>query len=48
MPYEQLIESVEVSAGERIREIKESVYSKSMEIIKEAQAKDEAIKKRHL
>jgi vacuolar-type H+-ATPase subunit E/Vma4 len=48
MPYEQLIESVEVSAEERIRELKKNVYSKSMEIRKEAEAKDEAIRKRHL
>jgi vacuolar-type H+-ATPase subunit E/Vma4 len=48
MPYEQLIESVEVSAGERITELKEKAYRQSMEMQKEAEAKDETIKRKHL
>ena len=48
MPYEQLIESVEVSAEERITELKEKAYRQSMEIRKEAEEKDETIKRKHL
>lgn len=48
MPYEQLIESVEVSAEERIMELKEKAHRQSMEIRKEAEAKEEPIKKKHL
>jgi len=48
MPYEQLIESVEVSAEERIMELKEKAYRQSVEIRKEAEEKDGPIKKKHL
>jgi V/A-type H+-transporting ATPase subunit E len=48
MSIEQLIESVEVSAGERITELKENAYRQSVEIRKVAEGKDEAIKKKHL
>ena len=48
MSIEQLIESVEVSAGERITELKEKAYRQSVEIRKEAEGKDEIIKKKHL
>ena len=48
MPYEQLIESVEVSAEERVKELKEKAYRQSMEIRKEAQGKDETIRRKHL
>ena len=48
MPYEQLIESVEVSAEERIMELKEKAHRQSMEIRKEAEGKDETIKRKHL
>jgi len=48
MPYEQLIESVEVSAEERIMELKEKAHRQSMEIRKEAEEKDETIKRKHL
>ena len=48
MSIEQLIESVEVSAGERITELKENAYRQSVEIRKGAEEKDEAIKKKHL
>ncbi len=48
MSIEQLIESVEVSAGERITELKQKAYMQSLEIRKGAEGKDEAIKKKHL
>jgi vacuolar-type H+-ATPase subunit E/Vma4 len=48
MPYEQLIKSVEVSAEERIRELREKAYSQSAELRKEAEEKEEPIKKKHL
>jgi V/A-type H+-transporting ATPase subunit E len=48
MSIEQLIESVEVSAGERITELKENAYRQSVEIRKGAEGKDESIKKKHL
>ena len=48
MTIEQLIESVEVSAEEKIREMKEKAYRQSDDIRKAAEGKDEAIKKKHL
>ena len=48
MPYEQLIESVEVSAEEKIRDLHEKAKQVAMEIIKEAATRDGSIKKRHL
>jgi V/A-type H+/Na+-transporting ATPase subunit E len=48
MPYEQLIESVEVSAEERIMELREKAHRQGMEIRKEAEGKDETIKRKHL
>lgn len=48
MSIEQLIQSVEVSAQEKITELAEKGERDASEIIKEAQAKDEIIKKRHL
>jgi vacuolar-type H+-ATPase subunit E/Vma4 len=48
MPYEQLIESVEVSAKEKISELKEKTYSEATEITKEAESKDESIRMRYL
>jgi vacuolar-type H+-ATPase subunit E/Vma4 len=48
MSIEQLIESVEVSGQEKIRELTEQADSDAAVTIKEAQAKDDIIKKRHL
>jgi vacuolar-type H+-ATPase subunit E/Vma4 len=48
MPYEQLIESVEESAQEKIMELKEKAHRQSMEIRKEAEGKDESIKRKYL
>ena len=48
MPYEQLIKSVEVSAEERILELRAKAYRQSAELRKEAEAKEEPIKKKHL
>jgi V/A-type H+-transporting ATPase subunit E len=48
MSIEQLIESVEVSADERIAELKEKAFRQSVEIRKAAEGKDEAIKQKHL
>jgi len=48
MSIEQLIESVEVSAGEKITELKQKANRDAAEIIKEAEAKDGIIKKKHL
>jgi len=48
MSIEQLIESVEVSAGETITELKQKAYRQSLELRKDAEGKDEAIKKKHL
>ncbi|MCX6681455.1 MAG: V-type ATP synthase subunit E family protein [Methanoregula sp.] len=48
MPYEQLIESVEVSAKEKISELKEKTYREATEITKEAESKDESIRMRYL
>ena len=46
MPYEQLLESVDESATEKILKIKEKVTREAAEIQKEAAGKDEIIKKR--
>ena len=46
MPYEQLLESVDESATEKILKIKEKVTREAAEIKKEAAGKDEIIKKR--
>jgi len=48
MSIEQLIESVEVSAEERITELREKAYRQSVEIRNEAEGKDGAIKQKHL
>jgi len=48
MSIEQLIESVEVSAGEKITELRQKADRDAAEIRKEAEGKDEIIKKRHL
>ena len=48
MAIEQLIESVEVSAEERITELREKAYQQSVEIRNEAEGKDGAIKQKHL
>jgi vacuolar-type H+-ATPase subunit E/Vma4 len=48
MSIEQLIESVEVSAGEKITELIQKAGRDAAEIIKEAEGKDGIIKKRHL
>jgi V/A-type H+-transporting ATPase subunit E len=48
MSIEQLIESVEVSAEERITELREKAYSQAVEIRTEAEGKDGAIKQKHL
>ena len=48
MAIEQLIESVEVSAGEKITELRQKAARDAAEIIREAEEKDEKIKKRHL
>ena len=48
MAIEQLIESVEVSAEERITELREKAYRQSVEIRNEAEGKDGAIKQKHL
>ena len=48
MSIEQLIESVEVSAGEKITEMKQNAYRQSVEIRKGAEGKDGAIKQKHL
>ena len=48
MPYEQLIESVEMCADDKIREIKEKATGDAEDIKAEAKKKDEIIKKRHL
>jgi vacuolar-type H+-ATPase subunit E/Vma4 len=48
MSIEQLIESVEVSAGEKITELRQKADRDAAEIIKEAEGKDGIIKKRHL
>jgi len=48
MAIEQLIEAVEVNAEETITELKKKAYRQSEEIRREAEGKDEAIKKKHL
>jgi V/A-type H+-transporting ATPase subunit E len=48
MSIEQLIESVEVSAQEKISELAEKAGRDAAELKKEAQSKDGIIKKRHL
>jgi V/A-type H+-transporting ATPase subunit E len=48
MPYEQLIESVEKCADDKIRGVKEKAIRDAEEMISEARKKDEIIKKRHL
>jgi V/A-type H+-transporting ATPase subunit E len=48
MSIEQLIESVEVSAEEKIRELKEKAYRQSEDIRKAAEGKDKVIKQKHL
>lgn len=48
MSIEQLIESVEVSAEERITELREKAYQQSVQIRTEAKEKDGPIKKKHL
>jgi V/A-type H+-transporting ATPase subunit E len=48
MPYEQLIESVELCAEDKIREIKERANQEAETIKTEAKGKDKIIKKRHL
>jgi V/A-type H+-transporting ATPase subunit E len=48
MSIEQLIESVEVSAEERITELRQKAYRQSEEIRREAEGKDGTIKKKHL
>jgi V/A-type H+-transporting ATPase subunit E len=48
MPYEQLIESVEMCAEDKIRVIKEKATGDAEEIKAEAEKKDEMIKKRYL
>ena len=48
MPYEELIEAVEVSAQEKIRDLKEKTYREATEITKEAESKDESIRMRYL
>lgn len=44
MPYDDLIQSVEASAGERITEIKERAQKEADEILREARTKENAIK----
>lgn len=48
MSIEHLIESVEVSAGEKITDLRERAGRETREITNEAMAKDESIKKKHL
>jgi V/A-type H+-transporting ATPase subunit E len=48
MPYEQLIESVEKCAEDKIRGVTEKATREAEEIITEAAKRDEIIKKRHL
>ena len=48
MPYEELIEAVEVSAQEKISDLKEKTYREATEITKEAESKDEIIRMRYL
>ncbi len=48
MPYEQLIESVEKCADDKIRGVTEKATRDAEEIITEAAKRDGIIKKRHL
>lgn len=48
MPYEQLIESVEKCADDKIRGVKEKASQDAEKIIAEAKEKDAIIKKKHL
>jgi vacuolar-type H+-ATPase subunit E/Vma4 len=48
MPYEQLIESVEKCADDKIRGVTEKATRDAEKIISEATKKDEVIKKRHM
>jgi vacuolar-type H+-ATPase subunit E/Vma4 len=48
MPYEELIEAIEVSAKEKISDLKEKTYREATEITKEAESKDESIRMRYL
>jgi len=48
MPYEELIEAIEVSAQEKISDLKEKTYREASEITKEAESKDESIRMRYL
>ena len=48
MSYEQLIESVETSGEEKIRELVEKADQEAVKILKEAESKEDSIKKKHL
>lgn len=48
MPYEQLIESVEQCANDKIRGVTEKATRDAVEIVAETAKRDEIIKKRHL
>lgn len=48
MPFEQLIESVELCAEDKVRAIKEKAGQDAENIITEAKGKDEIIKKKYL
>jgi V/A-type H+-transporting ATPase subunit E len=48
MPFEQLIESVELCAEDKVRVIKEKASQDAENIITEAKGKDEIIKKKYL
>jgi vacuolar-type H+-ATPase subunit E/Vma4 len=48
MPIDDLLQSVEVNAKERMQEILNRAKSESEDIIKEAKSREEAIRKKHL
>jgi len=48
MPYEQLIESVETSGDEKIRELREKADREAEKILREARDKEDAIRRKHL
>jgi vacuolar-type H+-ATPase subunit E/Vma4 len=48
MPIDDLLQSVEVSAKERMQEILDRAKSETEDIIKEAKSKEETIRKKHL
>jgi V/A-type H+-transporting ATPase subunit E len=48
MSYEQLIESVETSGEEKIRDLRDKADREAVQIIKEAENKEDPIKKKHL